>query len=69
MERNLGLRIALGIVGLGGLAFSLLTGYAHGFALDVVNFVTIGASVLALVSAMFMKSSESKGKGVQPHHL
>ncbi len=69
MERNLGFRVALGIVGLGGLAFGLLTGYAHGFALDVVNLVTIGASVIVLVSTIFLKSSEGTSKGVQPQHL
>ncbi len=69
MERNFGLRVALGIVGLGGLTFGLFTGYAHGFARDVVNLVTIGASVIVLVSAIFLKSSESKAKGVQPHHV
>ncbi len=69
MERNFGLRLALGIIGLGGLTFGLLTGYAHGFEFDVVNLVTIGASVIVLVSAIVMKSSESKSKGVQPHHL
>ncbi len=69
MERNLGLRIALGIVGLSGLTFGLLTGYAHGFALDIVNLVTIGASIIALVSAIFLKSPEGKSKGVQPQHF
>ncbi len=69
MERNLGFRIALGIVGIGGLAFGLVTGYAHGFALDVVNLVTIGASLIVLVSAIFMKSSEGKSKGVKPQYL
>ncbi len=69
MERNLGLRIALGIVGLGGLTFGLVTGYAHGFVLDVVNLVTIGASIFVLIAAIFLKSSEGKSKGVQPHHL
>ncbi len=69
MERNLGLRIALGIVGLGGLTFGLLTGYAHGFAFDVVNLVTIGASLIVLVSAIFLKSSEGTSKGVRPQHL
>ncbi len=69
MERNIGLRIALGIVGLGGLAFGLFTGYSHGFQLDVVNLVTICASVVVLVSAIFLKNSEGKSKGVQPQHL
>ncbi len=69
MERNLGFRIALGIVGLGGLAFGLLTGYAHGFELDIVNYVTIGASIVVLISAIFMKSSEGKSTSVKPQHL
>ncbi len=69
MERNLGFRIALAIVGIGGLAFGLVTGYAHGFALDVVNLVTIGASLIVLVSAIFMKSSEGRAKSVKPQHL
>ncbi len=69
MERNLGLRIALGIAGLGGLTFGLLTGYAHGFAFDVVNLVTIGASMFVLIAAIFLKSSEGKSQSAQPQHL
>ncbi len=69
MERNLGFRIALGIVGLGGLTFGLLTGYAHGFELDIVNYVTIGASIVVLVSAMCLNGSEGERKSVQSQHL
>ncbi len=69
MERNLGFRIALGIVGLGGLTFGLLTGYAHGFQLDIVNYVTIGASIVVLISAIFMRSSEGTSTSVKPQHL
>ncbi len=69
MERSLGLRIALGIVGLGGLTFGLLTGYAHGFELDIVNLVTIGASIVVLISAIFMRSSEGKNTSVKPQYL
>ncbi len=69
MERNLGFRIALGIVGLGGLAFGLLTGYAHGFELDIVNLVTIGASIVVLISAVFLKGSQGERKSVQAQQL
>ncbi len=69
MERNLGLRIALGIVGLGGLAFGLLTGYAHRFELDIVNLVTIGASIVVLVSAIFLKPSKEGHTSVRAQHL
>ncbi len=69
MANNLGFRIALGVVGLGGLAFGLLTGYAHGFQLDIVNYVTIGASIVVLVSAMCLKGSEGETKSVHPQHL
>ncbi len=69
MERNLGFRIALGIIGLGGLAFGLLTGYAHGFELDIVNYVTIGASIVVLISAMCLKGSEGEHKSVQAQRL
>ncbi len=69
MTSKLGLRITLGIVGLGGLAFGLLAGYAHGFQLDIVNYVTIGASIVVLVSAMCLKGSEGETKSVHPQHL
>ncbi len=62
-------RIALGIVGLGGLTFGLLTGYAHGFALDIVNYVTIGASIVVLISAMCLKNSDKEHTSVQAQHL
>ncbi len=69
MERNLGFRIALGIVGLGGLTFGLLTGYANGFQLDIVNLVTIGASIVVLISSIFLKGSEGERKSVQSQHF
>ncbi len=69
MERNLGFRIALGIVGLAGLAFGLVTGYAHGFALDIVNYVTIGASMVVLISAVFMKTPKEGHTSRRAQHL
>ena len=48
MERSLGLRIALILVGLAALAFGIFTGFAHGWQLDIVNTITIVAGVVLI---------------------
>ena len=69
MERSLGLRIALILVGLAALAFGIFTGFAHGWQLDIVNTITIVAGVVLVALGIFVKTSDRLRKSVKSGHL
>ncbi len=69
MERSLGTRIAFVAIGLSAFAFGISTGSAHGWELDIINTITIGAAIALILAGIFVKPSESKGKRVQSGHL
>ncbi len=69
MERSLGFRIALVIVGLSALAFGMFTGFSHGWQRDIINTITIAAAIVLILIGIFVRGSGSKNKSVKSHQL
>ncbi len=69
MERSLGFRIALVIVGLSALTFGVFAGFSHGWQLDIINTLTIAAAIVLILIGVFVKGTGSKNKSVKSHQL
>ncbi len=69
MNRSLGTRIFVIVVGLAALAFGVFTGYSHGWQLDIVNTVTIVAGVVLVLLGTFAKTTDRLRKSVHSRHL
>ncbi len=69
MDRNLGTRILLVVVGLAALGFGISTGYSHGWQLDIVSTVTIVAGVVLVLLGAFARTTDRLRKSVHSRHL
>ncbi len=69
MDRSLGTRILLIVVGLAALGFGIFTGYSHGWQLDIVSTLTIVAGVVLVLVGAFAKTTDRLRKSVHSRHL
>ncbi len=69
MDRSLGTRILVIVVGLAALGFGIFTGYLHGWQLDIVSTLTIVAGVVLVLIGAFAKTTDRLRKSVHSRHL
>ncbi len=69
MDRSLGTRILVIVVGLAALGFGIFTGYSHGWQLDIVSTLTIVAGVVLVLLGTFAKTTDRLRKSVHSRHL
>ncbi len=69
MDRSLGTRIFLIVVGVAALGFGIVTEYSHGWQLDIVSTLTIVAGVVLVLVGAFAKTTDRLRKSVHSRHL
>ena len=69
MDRSLGTRILLIVVGLVALGFGIFTGYLHGWQLDIVSTLTIVVGVVLVLVGAFARTTDRLRKSVHSRHL